>query len=141
MTKLLQTLTILFLISCKSRDAPSLESTLKSNCFWDITGDNQVIGGLNSCYRFLPNGECYFYYYNFRNRKLTDTVFRYETDDVIVPTTWSTVGDTLIIARGTHYKVLEVGKDSITVVGYLKDTLVFRENCQTVLGKSQIRFY
>jgi hypothetical protein len=134
MTKLLQALAIL-LISCKNHDAPTLENILKSNCFWDRTGENQVIGGLNSCYRFLPDGQCYFYYYNFRNRKLTDSVFRYETDDVIVPTTWSAVGDTLLIARGTHYKVLTVAKDSVTVEGYLNDTMVFRKNCHTILER------
>ncbi|SHE77572.1 hypothetical protein [Flavisolibacter ginsengisoli] len=135
MRKLFLTPVIVFLISCNDYRHPTLEDVLKSNCFWDITGDNQVIGGLNSCYRFLPDGQCYFYYYNFRNRKLTDSVFRYETDDVIVPTTWSTVGDTLLIARGTHYKVLTVAKDSVTVEGYLNDTMVFRKNCHTVLDK------
>jgi hypothetical protein len=135
MKKLWLTIAVLFLISCKHNDDHTLESILKSNCFWDRTCENQVIGGLNSCYRFLPDGQCYFYYYHFRNRKLTDSVYRYETDDVIVPTTWSVSGDTLLIARETHYKVLAIEKDSITVEGYMNDTMVFRKNCHTVLGK------
>jgi hypothetical protein len=135
MKRFLLTFATLYLVSCKSSHTPTLANILKSNCFWDITGDNEVIGGLNSCYRFLPNGQCYFYYYNFRNRKLTDSVVRYETDDVIVPTTWSSLGDTLLLARGTHYKVLAIAEDSVTVQGFLSDTLVFRKNCHTVLGK------
>lgn len=135
MTRPLLILVALYLISCKDTHTPTLENILKSNCFWDRTGDNQVIGGLNSCYRFLSDGRCYFYYYNFRNKKLTDSIFRYETDDFIVPTTWSVMGDTLLIARGTHYKVLAVAKDSITVIGYQRDTMIFRKNCHTVLIK------
>lgn len=125
----------LCLISGKGTQKPKLEHILKSNCFWDRTGDNQVIGGLNSCYRFLPDGQCYFYYYNFRNRKLTDSVYRYETDDVILPTTWSTMGDTVLIARGTHYKVIAVTKDSVTIEAFMHDTMVFRKNCYLFLEK------
>lgn len=135
MKRLLLTFVVLYLISCSGAHTPTLEDILKSNCFWDRTGDNQVIGGLNSCYRFLPDGQCYFYYYNFRNRKLTDSVVRYETDDVIVPTTWSTIGDTVLIARGTHYKVFAVTKGSVIVEGYMNDTMIFRKNCHTILEK------
>lgn len=135
MTKLLLVVAALLHTSCKAPHPPTLDDILKSTCFWDRTGESQVTGGLNSCYRFLPDGQCYFYYYNFRNRKLTDSVFRYETDDVIVPSKWSVVGDTLLIARGIHYKVLAFANDSITVKGYLNDTMVFRKNCHTVLGK------
>ena len=135
MTRFLPCFLIFWLMSCRDAGKPTLENILKSDCFWDRTGDKQVIGGLNSCYRFLPDGQCYFYFYNFKNRKLTGSVFRYDDDDVIVPNTWSVVGDTLLIARNTHYKVLSFVKDSITVEGYLNDTMVFRKNCRTVLEK------
>jgi len=135
MIKLLLGVAAVFLASCKASHSPTLNDILKSTFFWDRTGENRVIGGLNSCYRFLSDGQCYFYYYNFQNGTLTDSVFRYEADDVIVPTTWSTVGDTLLIARGTHYNVLVLANDSIIVKGYLNDTMVFRKNCHTVLDK------
>jgi hypothetical protein len=135
MTKLWPILATVYLFSCKQSYSVSLENTLKSNCFWDITEDKQVIGGLNSCYRFLPDGQCYFYYYYFINKSLTRSVFRYDDDDIIVPDTWAVIGDSLLIARGTQYTVLAFSKDSIIVEGYLNDTLIFRKNCQTMLGK------
>jgi hypothetical protein len=124
-----------FFLSCNNSKSLSLADTLKSDCFWDRTNESGVIGGLNSCYRFLPDGQCYFYYYNFYNHQLTDSVYRFEDTDVIVPTTWTTKGDTLLIARGTHYKVISFARDSVVVEGYLKDTMIFRKNCHTILEK------
>ena len=62
-------------------------------------------------------------------------MYRFEDTDVIVPTTWATKGDTLLIALGTHYKVISFAKDSVVVEGYPKDTMIFRKNCHTILGK------
>ena len=98
MNKLLFIVIIYGFFSCND-PKPTLSKLLASKCFWDITGDNRVIGGLNSCYQFLPNGKCYFYYYNFYNKKLTDSVFQYDDDDVVVPDLWSTIGDSILVAR------------------------------------------
>ena len=100
-----------------------------------MTEESGVLGGLNSCYKFLPDGQCYFYYYNFYDKKRTDSEYRFEDADIVVPTKWSTKGDTLLIVRGTHYRVLSFAQDSIIAQGYLKDTIVFRKNCQTVLER------
>ena len=119
-------------LSCKDSRL-TLKDAITSNCFWDRTEDNEVIGGLNSCYKFLPDGRCYEYYFNFYNKKITDSVYRFADTDIMVPTTWSVVGDTLLIARGTDYKVLNFSKDSITLIGYESDTMIFRKNCKTKL--------
>ncbi|SHF42350.1 hypothetical protein SAMN02745131_02602 [Flavisolibacter ginsengisoli DSM 18119] len=119
------------LLSCNSSQSLHLDDVLKSDCFWDITGDKEVIGELNSCYKFLPNGQCFFYYYNFRNHKRTDSVYRYDDFDVIVPDAWSAKGDTLVIARGTYFKVVAFSKDSVLVETPV-DTMVFRKNCHTI---------
>lgn len=118
-----------------AKQSLTLSDVLKSTCFWDKAGESGIIGGLNSCYKFLPDGQCFFYYYTFYDKKRTDSVYRFEDIDIIVPTKWSTAGDTLLIARGTHYKVLSFGRDSVIVKGYLKDTMVFRKNCQTFLER------
>ena len=62
-------------------------------------------------------------------------MYRFEDVDVIVPVTWSVKGDTMLIARGTYYKVLSFSRDSIIVEGYLNDSMVFRKNCQTILER------
>jgi hypothetical protein len=62
-------------------------------------------------------------------------VYRFEDADVVVPTTWATKGDTLLIARGIHYKVISFTTDSVVVEGYSKDTMIFRKNCHTILEK------
>ena len=123
--------------SACNRNKPNsnLSEVLKGDCFWDRTGENGVMGGLNSCYRFLPNGKCYFYYYNFYNHRVTDSVFRYEADDVIIPATWTSKSDTVLIARGTPYKVISFGENFVVVEGNFKDTVIFRKNCQTVLER------
>jgi hypothetical protein len=120
--------------SCEKSKDPDLAEVLKGECFWDMTEKENVIGGLNSCYRFLSNGKCYFYYYNFYDKKRTNTVYKFDDDDVSVPETWSTEGDTVIIARGANYKVISFSDSQIVVEGYLKDTMSFIKNCETVLG-------
>src|SRR5215211_5078611 len=115
---------MLTMLSCQNPNCLTLSDALKSNCFWDRTNESGGIGGLNSCYRFLADGQCFFYYYNFYNHKITDSVYRFEDNDLILPSTWTVKGDTSLIARGTLYKVLSFTKDSIMVEGYLKDTMI-----------------
>lgn len=110
-----------------SKQKPTLNNILANDCFWDVTGENAVIGGINSCYKFLLDGQCYFYYYKFYNKKRTDSLYRFEDTDIIVPAIWSVSGDTLLIARGNHYKILFFTRDSIIVEGNFKDTMVFRK--------------
>lgn len=135
MIRLLLISGILGLFSCKNSQNPNLSDLLKSECFWDLTENKEVIGGLNSCYRFLPDGRCYYYYYNFYNRKRTDSVFRYDAGDVIVPDTWSVIGDTILMARSAQYRILSFGKEAVIVKGYMNDTIVLRKNCRTILEK------
>lgn len=123
--------TICCLISCTEH--LTLKEAIKSSCFWDITEDDKVIGGLNSCYQFLPDGRCYFYYYDFNNKKKTDSVFRFEDTDIIVSEKWFTIGDTTLVAREAQYKVLGFSKDTIQVIGYENDTLTFQKNCKPIL--------
>src|SRR5262245_19539090 len=123
MNKLLLTVTIFFLVSCKNSHV-SLSKILKGDCFWDRTGDKEVIGGLNSCYRFLPDGRCFFYYYHFHHyrkndsvyHQRTDTVFRYDDDDVVIQHIWSVVGDSILIAQEVSYRVLNFSYDSIKIM-------------------------
>lgn len=132
---ILQAILVCLFLSCKSPRPKTLSEILAGGCFWDITGEKQVIGGLNSCYRFLPDKSCFFYYYRFYNKRITDTVYRYYDGDNIVPDKWYAKGDTLLVARNTHYKVLTFDTVSVTVEGYKKDTMVFRKNCNTLIGK------
>jgi hypothetical protein len=135
MTKLLLLFGTLLAFSCNDPKNLTLADVLRSDCFWDRTGESGVIGGLNSCYRFLPDGQCFYYYYNFYNKKRADSVYKYGETDVVVPSTWSTKGDTVLNARGVLLKVLSFTKNSVTIEGYLMDTIVLKKNCETFLGK------
>ena len=136
MNKLLPALIItMIILSCNSYKQHTLRDTLASKCFWDIVKDKQVIGGLNSCFRFLPDGKCFFYYYNFYDKQKTDSVFRYDDDDVIVRDTWSTIGDTLLVARGMKYKVLEFSKESVVLQQRNGDSVFLEKNCKTFLER------
>jgi hypothetical protein len=128
-------LTVIFLLSCNSPKSPALTDILQGDCFWDRTGDKQVIGGLNSCYMFSAGERCFSYYYNFYNHKRTDSVWRYDDGDVLVQDTWSVMGDTSLVIRGTQYKVLNAANDSVLVVEQpTNDTIVLRKNCKTFIG-------
>mgnify|MGYP000943815096 CR=1 FL=1 len=117
--------------TCKRYKAKTLRDVLSSKCFWDRTEEDRVIGGLNSCYQFLPDGQCFFYMYNFYNRRKSDSVYRYFDDDVIVPNRWSVEGDTILIARNYRLKILNFDESSVSYIGYKNDTIVLRKNCKT----------
>ena len=134
MKRLLGLLTVYLSLSCSTKNRPTLSAVLKSDCFWDITGVSNVRGGRNSCYKFSSDGKCRFYYYNFYARKITDSVFEYDDDDNLVPQNWSTQGDTILVARGTQFSVLNFSTDSITIIG-LNDTMILRTNCNTRIEK------
>lgn len=135
MNKLLLTIGILLLISCKKKQKLNLADVLKSDCLWDRTGESGVIGGLNSDYKFLPNGQCFFYYYKFRNQIKSDSAYKFEDTDIILPNSWSVVGDSLLTVREIKFNVLDFAKDSVLVVGNMNDTMVLRKNCKTILDQ------
>ena len=136
MNKLCIGITAMLMISCNSHKPPRLKEILKTDCFWDRTGDKQVFGGLNSCYKFFPSGKCSFYYYKFYNRKRTDAVFHYDDGDVIVPEVWSVSGDTSLIIRGIQYKVLNTALDSVLLVEQsTNDSFILRKNCNTFIQR------
>ncbi len=120
------------LFSCNQKQ--KLSEILGSDCLWDVTGDKRVIGGLNSAYLFTSEGNCFFYMYNFYNKQRTDSVFRYDYDDVIVSNTWSAHGDSILIANGARFKVLVFDKDSIEIINN-SDTMVLKRNCRTLFKK------
>ena len=127
-------LAAIVLFSCQQTKSFGLREILNADCFWDEVGDKQVIGGLNSCYKFLPDGMCYFYYYNFHNHKRTDSVYRYDDGDNIVPDIWSVQGDTGLVIRGIEYEVLEASPDSVMIVNRLStETFMLKKNCTTFL--------
>lgn len=68
--------TLMLLISCNS--SKDLERILiDNNCYWDIYRPN-LPHPINSCYKFTSNGDCFFYYYIFYDKKrlilYTDTM-------------------------------------------------------------------
>ncbi len=124
---------LILLLSCQVQKSPSLKSILADQCFWDIVDDNQVRVGVNSGYRFLSNGNCFFYYYKFSRRKRTDSVYRYETTDVLFPNIWTSTDDTLLNIRGFEFRIISLTADSISVINKRSgDKLLLHKNCKTI---------
>jgi len=122
-------------ICCKRYKEKTLIETLESDCFWDNVNDKEAISGLNSCFRFLPNGKCYFYYYHFYNRVRTDSVNRYSHDDGINEDTWSTIGDSILFVQGIKYRLVYFSEDSVVIQHKRGDSVFLRKNCQTFIGR------
>lgn len=108
---------------------------MSGECFWDIL-DIGSIHPINSCYKFRQNGICDFYYYNFFDKKRTDSVFLYDTDDVIVPNKWSLIKDSIQI-RANKYFVIRYNQDSIFLTATGIDTMVLIKNCTTFNPKDK----
>lgn len=118
---------MIFLISCNN--SKELERILTdNNCYWDIL-EKDSPDPINSCYKFTSNGDCFYYYYNFYDKKRTDSVYRYEDDDNIIPYTWSIVGDSIQI-REIKYKVDRFNSDSVFLTSRVYKTILIK-NCST----------
>lgn len=118
---------MIFLISCNS--SKDLERILTgNNCYWDIYRPN-LPHPINSCYKFTSNRDCFYYYYNFYDKKRTDSVYRYEDDDNIIPYTWSIVGDSINI-RGINHKIDKFSSDSVFLTSRVYKTILIK-NCST----------
>lgn len=114
-------------ISCN--DQSSLKKTLTTNCYWDISELNSV-HPINSCYKFDVNGNCQFFYYNFYDKKRSDSVFVFDDDDVIIENSWLARKDSLRI-RGSEYIVLKYSQDSVMIRNLVGDTTILIRNCKT----------
>ncbi len=114
-------------IACGSKQ--NLKKNLTGNCFWDIH-DPMISGSVNSCYKFEANGDCYYLYYNFYNKKRTDSVSRYDNGDVVVPNKWYIDDDSLKI-RGLTYNIEKIADDSLFLLGNNNQKLILVKNCAT----------
>lgn len=118
---------MIFLISCNN--SKELERILTDNsCYWDIL-EKDSPAPINSCYMFASDGDCFYYYYNFYDKKRTDSVYRYEDDDNIIPYTWSIVGDSINI-RGINHKIDKFRSDSVFLTSRVYKTILIK-NCST----------
>ena len=114
-----------------------LQRVLSINCYWDIIEKGSP-HPLNSCYRFDITGKCNFFYYNFYNKKRTDSVFLYDDGDVIVPNTWALENDSSISIRGIAYTILQYNSDSVFLRSLGNDTVILIKNCKTFNPKDKI---
>ena len=128
----LSLITIIF-YKCKQKN--SLHNVLTADCYWDILEKNSE-HPINSCYKFNEDGRCNFFYYNFYNKKRTDSVFLYDDGDVIVPNTWELRSKSNLVIRGTEYHLLQYDTDSVFLKGG-NDTIVLIKNCKTYHPKDR----
>jgi len=112
-----------------------LQNILSASCYWDIL-DKGSPHPINSCYKFRGTGDCGFYYYNFFNKKKTDSVFLFNDDDVVVPNKWKVINDSLQI-RANKYHVMRYNADSVFLTATGKDTMVLIKNCATYNPKDK----
>ena len=128
---------LILLQSCTTTNKePSLQNILTTNCYWDIV-DESVINLINSCYKFNDDGSCYYFYYYFYNKARTDSVFRYNDDDVLVSNTWTIKGDSILNIRGISYKLISYSMESIILKhSNRNEALVLIKNCKTIHRKN-----
>jgi len=117
--------------SCNQKK--ELASILVNNCYWDIY-EVRSSHPMNSCYRFDQNGNCNFYYYNFLDKKRTNTVFSYNDDDIAISNKWKMQGDSIEI-RSINYYISKYSKDSVFLTGR-RDTMILIKNCLTKKGNT-----
>lgn len=116
----------ILLIGCNYN---SLEAVLSGGCYWDIFDEGSP-HPINSCYKFEKDGSCTFHYYFFVNKIRTDSVFKYDNGDVVVPDKWMVTKDTIQIRSG-KYGVLRYTPDSVFLKARSGNTLVLVKNCST----------
>lgn len=116
------------LFSCNQKKR--LESVLSVDCYWDILNLNSL-HPINSCYKFRETGKCKLFYYNFFDKKRTDSIFLFDDGDVVIPNKWSLIKDSEISIRGLEYLILKYNSDSVFLKGVKNDTVVLIKNCKT----------
>lgn len=119
---------VLLQISCNKEK--ELRDILKANCYWDILNKG-AIHPVNSCFKFKDDGSCNFYYYYFFDKKRTDSVYKYDDGDVIVPNRWHLKNDSFQI-RANQYYLIRYTSDSVFLTATGIDTMVLIRNCMTV---------
>lgn len=130
--------TCLIVVSIQSCVQSGLKKNLNNNCGWDYYNKNHPEIPVTHV-RFKRNGECYFFIYNFYNRKQTDSVRLFPEGDNISPKTWSIEGDSVMVIQGKRMKVINYNEDTIRLGYYTVDDSIFLyKNCNT---KSNSSYY
>lgn len=120
---------LFFLSNCGKRNT-SLQKILTVPCYWDIMEIDSP-NPINSCYKFDIEGKCNFYYYNFFDKKRTDSVFLYDDNDVAVPNQWNIEKDSILI-RLNKYRIVKYTSDSVFLdKAEGKSKLILIRNCLT----------
>lgn len=121
-----------FIVSllCNCDEKKGVRDILTTNCFWDVLNKG-AIHPINSCFMFKDDGSCMFYYYNFFDRKRTDSVYKFDDGDVIVPNKWNVMNDSIQI-RANKYHLIKYESDSVFLTATGVDTMVLIKNCSTI---------
>ena len=122
-----------FLSNCNEKK--ELRDILTIDCCWDIL-DKGSTHPINSCFTFNKDGFCGFYYYNFYDKNRTDSIYRYDDGDVIVPDKWSLMNDSIQI-RANKYHIIKYNSDSVFLTDKRTDTIVLIKNCATIKPKGK----
>lgn len=116
-----------FLSYCNGKN--ELRDILTDDCYWDILNKGSI-HPINSCFKFKDDGTCNFYYYNFYDKKITDSVYLFDDGDVIVPKKWKVIEDSIQI-RANKYNIIRYNLDSVFLTATGTDTMVLIKNCVT----------
>jgi hypothetical protein len=126
------------LTSCNKGSEKSLAEVLQGDCLWDFY-DKRYTNVANACFEFSANGDCFFYYYNFYNKQRTDSVYKFDHDDVVVPEKWQTVANDTLAIQGATYRVVRFTGDSVYLKVQGNDTVILSKNCKTFKEKSSAK--
>ncbi len=115
-------LIFVFFVSCKNNSNTFvIRLTNQHKQFWNIF--NQKRGYVTGSYSFDVNGEC-FYYTNKNGKK--SKIF---DDDVVVPHSWSHIGDSILVINGSGKRILHLGQDTLVLLNtIINDTILLIRN-------------
>jgi hypothetical protein len=96
------------LVSCQTPRGESISRTLVNGCFWDVWNESFDAKHIKYTYRFLPNGTCYKYQYDYVGQQKQNAVSHLDKIKGETDIGWQSENDTVLTIGKTDYKILKI---------------------------------
>jgi hypothetical protein len=120
-------------VSCQTPHGEYISRALVNGCFWDVLNESFDAKHIKYTYRFLPNGTCYKYQYDYDGHLKQKSVSPLDKIKGETDIGWQSENDTVLTIGKTDYRILKVENGTIWLESPNAESFIIRKNCTTYI--------
>jgi len=123
---------VCLIAACKAVSRSShIQDILEGPCFWDVLDSVGNHASILYTYRFLPEGVCYKYRYQYQDSERKKSVEPVDRSKGEVNLGWSVLNDSTLSIAQSFFRIIDIDKKFIFLESVETGFFVIEKNCST----------